>query len=85
MNRNWHYNVFLTARIKDNYFSVNETYAYEAEIQYECGVARRFEESPGLTEQFQNLTCQWDGSWAPTQDLKPCICECYVNALVNTR
>ena len=50
----------------------NNVYKYGAEVMYECGRARAFDNNPSypLT---QNFTCAWDGTWTPQPALMDCV------------
>ena len=37
-------------------------------VEYECPLAQKFNQ----TVEYQNMTCEWNQTWSPTQ-LSPCI------------
>ena len=44
---------------------------YGTKLQYKCPLAQKF----NRTEEFQEMTCQWNKTWYPTDELIPCLRE----------
>ena len=56
---------------------------YGSEIEYECGLGKKFEVDVGngstIFEPTQTMSCQWDETWSPTDTLN--TCKCIINSL----
>ncbi len=69
------------AEIKESYekdaYKLQDINKYGASIEYSCGPGMEFlvDEATGETSPTEQITCGWDGTWEPTDQLKECSCK----------
>ena len=60
----------------DNLVAAGDDWGFGTRVSYHCGLAQGFEIS-GSEEVlgFQEMECQWNGTWTPTDELGTCVCK----------
>jgi hypothetical protein len=61
----------------ENTFDLLNVTRYGSTLRYECALGREFllSNNPVTTSPGQEMTCDWQGNWTPTEELGECICK----------
>ncbi len=69
------------AGFEKNTTLLQNTTRFGATVDYECSLGKEFKSLGGGTQSKTSMTCQWDGTWSPTDELQDCKCECQLKKL----